>query len=129
MNNSESQQKVEKEVLRIALDKEAMDAYHSMVQTLRAKNEYLKIQPSAFASFLVADYFKVHFESDIDLLTAQFFDSQSYYQAQMKSAKNTSTFEETMSETLAFIKRIKAKAIRKSAGLKKIKSLNAPTQN
>ncbi len=129
MSNNEAPLKAEKEVLRVALDKGAMAAYHSMIKELKRQNEFIKAPPSAFVSFLVSEFFKSHFQENIDLLVAQFFDSQSYYEAQLKAAKASSDFEETMGETLAFIKRVKAKASRKAVGSKKAKDDNAPAQN
>ncbi len=129
MSNRETTQKVEKEVLRVALDKAAMADYHTMIKELKSRSEFVKTQPSAFVSFLVSEFFRSHFQGNIDLLLAQFFDSQSYYEEQLKNAKVSASFEETMSNALAFIKRVKAKTHRKPAGSKKTTDNNASAQD
>lgn len=122
MSNDEKSPKAEKDVLRVALDKDAMDAFYKMVAELKSQNAFVKLQPSAFVSFVVADYYRAHFKDDMVVLTSQFFDSQGYYESQLRAAKAVANFEEVMSETLAFIKQIKAKATRKPAGNKRVKA-------
>jgi hypothetical protein len=109
----------EKEVLRVALDKNGASAYARMADRLKAENAHVRVYPSALVSFLVADYFATYFEKDLPLLVAQFFDSQSYYEAQLQRAKAEGDFERVMSEALMTINRIKSGTRRKASGRKK----------
>ncbi len=101
-----------KQILRVALDERATRCYFSMVEKLRGQNAFLKIHPSHFVSFLVTDFFETYFEKDIDVLVAQFFDSQGYHDKQMKLA-GQGEFERVISDTLAHIKQVKSKARKK----------------
>jgi hypothetical protein len=103
----------EKEVLRIALDKKAAQDFAQMANRLKAENPHIRVHPSAFVSFLVSDFFATYFEKDLGILLAEFFDSKSYYEAQLQQAKAQGDFESVMSSTLQAIKKIKAGARRK----------------
>ena len=100
----------EKEVLRIALDKKAADCFKTMASRMKEENPHIRVQPSAFVSFLVSDFFASYFEKDLGVLVAEFFDSKSYYEEQLQKAKSHDDFEKVMSVTLVEIKRIKGKA-------------------
>lgn len=76
---------------------------------MKSENPYVKVQPSAFVSFLVSDFYAAYFEKDLGFLLAEFFDSQSYYESQLKLAKSEGSFDVVMSEALSAIKRIKGK--------------------
>lgn len=116
----------QKEVLRVALDKAAANAYKQMTDRLRLESPFLKVHPSAFVSFLVADFCTTYFEKDMDILVAEFFDSQSYYEDQLGKAKSGNSFEETMTATLSTIKKIKSKKRGKMGRKRKTdKGLNA----
>ena len=110
---------MEKELLRVALDKYAAHAYAQMAERLKAANEYVRVQPSAFVSFLVTDFYNTYFEKDLGLLVAEFFDAQSYHEAEFQRAKASGDFERVMSEALATIKKMKSKARRKATRGKK----------
>lgn len=103
----------EKEVLRVALDQEAARAYFQMAEKLKATNAHVKVQPSQFVSYLVADFFETYFEKDIDVLVAEFFDSQSFYKSETQHAKREGSFEVAMDKALTAAKRIKSKRRRK----------------
>ena len=47
---------ITKKKLRIVLDAEAAQAFESMVNILKAETPTIKIYPSQFVSFLVADF-------------------------------------------------------------------------
>lgn len=113
----------EKEVLRIALDKRAAQDFAQMSNRLKAENPHIRVQPSAFVSFLVSDFFATYFEKDLGILVAEFFDSKSYYEAQLQQAKAQDDFESVMSATLRAIKKIKAGARRKRSARRKSKSM------
>jgi hypothetical protein len=113
----------EKEVLRIALDKQAAQDFAQMANRLKAENPHVRVQPSAFVSFVVSDFFATYFERDMGILVAEFFDSKSYYEAQLQRAKAQSDFESVMSATLRAIKKIKAGARRKRTDRRKSKPL------
>lgn len=125
MTNESVQPGAEKEVLRIALDKKAALAFAQMANRLKAENPHVKVQPSAFVSFLVSDFYATYFEKDMSIFVAEFFDSKSYYESQLQQEKTQGDFEGTMSATLATIKRIKAKARRKGGQGRKSKPLSA----
>lgn len=112
MNNSLTPS-TEKEILRVALDKQATQSFVKMATHLKSENPHVRVQPSAFVSFLVSDYFATYFEKDLGLLVAEFFDSKSYHEAQIQLAKAGNDFEEVMAESLETIKRIKSQAQRK----------------
>ncbi len=99
----------EKEVLRVALDKSAAHAFGAMADKLRASNKYIKVQPSQFVSFLVADFYATYFEKDLEMLVAQFFDSQAYIQAQTKRHKGDADYEDQMAVAISEAQRIRAR--------------------
>lgn len=115
----------DKEVLRVALDKQAALAFAQMANRLKAQNPHVRVQPSAFVSFLVSDFFATYFEKDLGILVAEFFDSKSYHEAQLQQAKAQGDFERVMSESLVTIRKIKARARRKSG--QKWKAKPSPT--
>lgn len=113
----------EKEALRIALDKKAAQDFAQMANRLKAENPHIRVHPSAFVSFLVSDFFATYFEKDLGILLAEFFDSKSYYAAQLQQAKAQGDFESVMSSTLQAIKKIKAGARRKRNVRRKTKPM------
>lgn len=109
--SDKSLSQTEKEILRVALDKDATHSYAQMVNRLRSENPSVKIQPSAFVSFLVKDFFATYFEKDMGVLNAEFFDSKSYYESQMERAQSDgNSFEKVMAEALDSITKIKSKS-------------------
>lgn len=116
----------EKEVLRIALDSQAAKDFAQMASRLKAESPHVRVQPSAFVSFLVSDFFATYFEKDLGILVAEFFDSKSYHEAQLQQAKAQGDFEKIMSESLLTIRKIKARARRKSSQKRKAKALAVP---
>lgn len=115
-----------KETLRIALDKQATQDFVQMTSRLKAENPHVRVQPSAFVSFLVSDFFATYFEKDLGILVAEFFDSKSYHETQLQQAKIQGDFEKVMSESLVTIRKIKARARRKGSQKRKAKSLSIP---
>lgn len=111
-----------KETLRIALDKQATQDFVQMTSRLKAENPHVRVQPSAFVSFLVSDFFATYFEKDLGILVAEFFDSKSYHEAQLQQAKTQGDFEKVMSASLVTIQKIKARARRKDSQKRKAKS-------
>ena len=105
-------EKIEAKELRIVLDAEATSAYEGMVERMRAEAT-IKVQPSYFVSFLMADFFATHFEKDKAVLIAEFFDSDAFYEAARRRAKSSEDFEELMAAALEEAKRIKGKRRRK----------------
>lgn len=97
-----------------------------MVARLKAENSHIRVQPSAFVSFLVSDYFATYFDKDLGLLVAEFFDAKSYHETQLQLAKAGSDFEEVMSESLETIRRIKTQARRKPIRRRKDRPAPAP---
>ena len=117
---------VEKEVLRVALDKQAARDFAQMANRLKAENPHVRVQPSAFVSFLVSDFFATYFEKDLGILVAEFFDSKSYHEAQLQQAKAQGDFEKVMSDSLVTIRKIKARARRKTSKKRKTKPTASP---
>lgn len=109
--SDKSLSQTEKEILRVALDKDATHSYAQMVSRLRSENLSVKIHPSAFVSFLVKDFFATYFEKDKGVLIAEFFDSKSFYESQMERAQSDgNSFEKVMAEALDSITKIKSKS-------------------
>ncbi len=100
--------------LRVALDAEATQSYKLMVLKLKEVVPTIKVHPSQFISFLVSDYFITHFEKDQDILIAEFFDSDTFYQQQRKQAKGKLNFEELMTKALEQAQKYKGKRRRKA---------------
>ncbi len=100
--------------LRVALDAEATRSYKLMVQKLKEVVPTIKVHPSQFVSFLVSDYIVAHFEKDQDVLIAEFFDSDTFYQQQRKQAKGKPNFEELMTKVLEQAQKYKGKRRRKA---------------
>lgn len=116
----------DKEVLRVALDRQAAQDFAQMANRLKAQNPHVRVQPSAFVSFLVSDFFATYFEKDLGILVAEFFDSKSYHEAQLQQAKAQGDFERVMSESLVTIRKIKARSRRKSGQKRKAKPSPTP---
>jgi hypothetical protein len=105
--------------LRIVLGGAATKAYKAMVERMKAEIPTVKIQPSHFVSFLVADYIEAHFEKDMGVLIAEFFDSDSYYEAARRKAKGAPNYEEQMAKALDDALKIKANKRRGASKSKK----------
>lgn len=103
-----------KEILRVALDSKATHAYEEMTQRLKKNNPWVRFYPSELISFLVSDYFETHFEDDLEILTAAFFDSHGFVNTEAHKAKNSANFEEAMREALAKAEKIRSKVRRRS---------------
>lgn len=110
-----------KQELRIVLDTAATTALNMMVQALKSEMATVKIHSSQFVSFLVADFFQSHFEKDKTVLIAEFFDSDTYFDAARKKARGSNDYEEQMATALAEAQKIKSKRRRKAT--------NAATSN
>ncbi len=110
----------EKEILRIALDKNATQSLAAMADKVKAANPYVKIQPSQFVSFLVSDFFATYFEKDLGVLVAEFFDSESYCDAEAGKAKGKPDYEVALAAAASHARRIKAE--RRGVLLKKKQS-------
>jgi hypothetical protein len=95
--------------LRIVLDAEAALAFESMVDLMKKEMPAIKVQPSQFVSFLVKDFFEAHFEKDKPVLIAEFFDSDSYHEAERKLAKGKPNYEELMQAALDQARKIKSR--------------------
>lgn len=112
---SENKSKAVSKELRIALSAEATQVYEKMVDLLKKEIPTIKLQPSQVVSFLVIDFFAAHFEKDKDILIAEFFDSDAYYQAARKKAKGSPEYEDLMARALSEAKSIKGKKRRQAA--------------
>jgi hypothetical protein len=112
--------------LRIVLDGPATKAFKTMVERMKVEIPTVKVQPSNFVSFLVADFLETHFEKDMAVLIAEFFDSDAYYEAERKKAKGTANYEELMASALAEARKIKAKARRRAT--RKHRQLGKPME-
>ena len=106
----------ESKELRIVLDAAAAIAYEAMVLRMKEGVPTIKVQPSHFVSFLVADFFSTHFEKDMAVLIAEFFDSDAFYELARKKAKGSDSYEELMAAALAEAQRIKGKRRRSRVG-------------
>ncbi len=100
--------------LRVVLDAESSLAYEAMVQRVKEVVPTIKVHPSQFVSFLVSDFYLAHFEKDRDVLVAEFFDSDSFYQVQRKQAKGKVNFEDLMAKALEQAQKYKSKKRRKA---------------
>lgn len=108
MSKTESVEiKQDKEVLRVALDSEATRAFKSMEQRLMSENHHISFHPSEFISYLVKDFHQTYFDRDVPVLVAEFFDSKSYYEEQVRLARTNGNFEEVMAQAISAIKRVK----------------------
>ena len=100
--------------LRVVLDAAATSAYEAMVARMKEEIPTIKVQPSHFVSFLVTDFFAAYFEKDKAVLIAEFFDSDSFYEAARKKAKGSADYEELMAEALENARKIRTKKRRKA---------------
>ena len=109
--------KVELKELRIVLDAGATNAYEVMVARMKEEVSTIKVQPSQFVSFLVADFLAAHFEKDKAVLIAEFFDSDGFHEAARRKAKGSENYEDQMDAAIQEARRIKdkkrGKAVRK----------------
>jgi hypothetical protein len=95
--------------LRVVLDAEAASAYVSMLARMKEAVPTIKVQPSHFVSFLLVDFLEAHFERDMLILIAEFFDSDAFHEAERKLAKGTPNYEERMQAALDRGRQIKGK--------------------
>lgn len=102
-----SPQAPEKEV-RINLDQAAATALRTMIDILKAETSTVKVQPSQFVSFLVADFLEAHFAKDKPVFIAEFFDSDAYYEAERKKAKGRPDFEDLMARAFDHARKVKS---------------------
>jgi hypothetical protein len=101
------------------LDAAATVALETMVQRMKEAVSAIKVQPSHFVSFLVADFLEAHFERDMAVLIAEFFDSDAYHEAERKLAKGKAEYEELMQAALDRARKIKGKKRRKAVRKKR----------
>lgn len=99
--------------LRVVLDTVATAAYEAMLARMKESVPQIKAQPSHFVSFLVADYLKAHFERDLPILIAEFFDMDAFFDLERKLAKGQSDYEERMQAALDRARQIRGKKRRK----------------
>jgi hypothetical protein len=104
----------QREVLRVALDKEATQSFALMAERLKTENTHVKVMPSQFVSFLVTEFYKTYFEKDLSILIAEFFDSRGYYEAFISRSKSNKDFALSAKNALEKIQEIKTKARRRS---------------
>lgn len=103
-----------KDELRVVLDSAATEAYEAMVARMKEDTATIKVSPSRFVSFLVSDFFLAHFEKDKIILIAEFFDSDSFYEAARKKAKGAANYEDQLAGALEQAQKIKARRRRKT---------------
>ena len=99
--------KVELKELRIVLDAGATNAYEAMVARMKEEVSTIKVQPSQFVSFLVADFLAAHFEKDKAVLIAEFFDSDGFHEAARRKAKGSENYEDQMDAAIQEARKIK----------------------
>lgn len=92
-------------VLRIVLDAEAIRAFESMSQSLKAES-YVRLTPSKFISFLTRYYFQNYFENDRELLTSEFFDSKDFVENELKKVKDPSEIEAVLEQSMRKVRRM-----------------------
>ena len=102
-----SEHSMGKEV-RIVLDQAAATAMRNMIDALKAEISTVKIQPSQFVSFLVADFFEAHFAKDKSIFIAEFFDSDAFYEIERKKARGRPDFEDQMARALNEARKLKS---------------------
>ena len=113
-----------KEIIRVALDLKATQAFETMTNELRSLNEFIKFHPSEFVSCLISDYLNFYFKADRDHLIAIFFDSHAYVMRQTNNAKGKDNFMEVMQQALEASRRIKAKVRQTSKNSNRSKKEN-----
>jgi hypothetical protein len=101
--------KVESKELRVVLDAGATNAYEAMVARMKEEVSTIKVQPSQFVSFLVADFMAAHFEKDKAVFIAEFFDSDGFHEAARRKAKGSENYEDQMDAAIQEARRIKDK--------------------
>lgn len=100
--------------LRIVLDGPATAAYEAMVSRMKEAVPTIKVQPSHFASFLFVDFMDAHFEKDMAVLIAEFFDSDAFYELERRKAKGKEDYEEQMADALERARKIRTRKRRKT---------------
>ena len=124
MTDKKIDKELPREILRIVLDKRGTDCHNKLMERLKAANKFVKVHPSELVSFLVADYFETYFESDIDVLVAEFFDSRVYLTSEIQKDENLADPAEAMKRATAFVERIRAKRRGNIVRRRKLKSAN-----
>ena len=86
--------------LRIGLDPKATSSYRAMVQKLKSENQYIKLSPSKFISFIVSRYFEGQFEKDITVLDHYFFNSKEFLAEELPKAKTPEEVKEVLQKVM-----------------------------
>ena len=97
-----------KEILRVALDSKAVQAFESMAVALKSVDPAVQFSPSEFVSFVIYDFSQNYFNKNFDMLLATFFNSKAYVKAQTKKASREN-FDEVLREALDRARKIKLK--------------------
>jgi hypothetical protein len=109
-----------KEVVRAVLEGDAKAAYDKMVEVLKAENDHIKFTPSKLVCGIVKRYFASYFEQDKAQLANEFFDPKEHLKVALKSAKTPEELEKALTEALDRVKNGQGeiKPIRKKRGPK-----------
>lgn len=98
---------IEKDVLRVALDQDAIRAYNEMASRLKALGSHVKFYPSQFVSHIVSDFFETYFERDLESLVSKFFDAKAFIAAEVQRAQSADEAVEILRNLSGTIEKIK----------------------
>lgn len=116
-----------RELLRVALDKKATHAHDSMAGVLKTQ-EFVKLSPSRFVSFVITHFFENYFEKDKELIVSEFFDAKEFIADEMSKVKDPAMVDEVLKMAMNRIQ--KMQALKKQGAISKRKqALNKPLNN
>lgn len=72
---------------KLSLTQKASESLHYMVNELKEENPYIKISPSRVASWIIDDYVKNRFSSEMPKIIESHFDHKRYLTEILKTAK------------------------------------------
>jgi hypothetical protein len=123
LNKTQQDKTKENIALRIVLNGDATSAYDSMADSLKGE-EFVKFNPSRFVSFIVCQFFKLHFEKDKDLLISEFFDPKEFITGEMRKVKDPALMDQVLKSALDKLKKVQTN--KKYSGFKSEKKSALP---
>ena len=100
---------VDKECLRVILDKAGSQSYEKMASRLKSAGPHIKFYPSQLVSFIVSDFFETYFEEDIEVLISRFFDSRAFLTTEIQKAKSPEEATEILRNVTVLLEQMKSK--------------------
>jgi hypothetical protein len=100
--------------MRVLLDDEAQGALVTMMEALKTDGDYIRINPSRLASWIVKRFKRDYFERNKDLISQDHFNSKEYLKNVAKNISDSDDLEKVLRETILQLKPTRAKSVTKT---------------